>query len=103
VCSEPLSRYDAIVTGREFETASRHGCDFPYGPPTYALDDRVNRMQAPRELPLVGILRMPVSVTIHLPEGTEAVAAAPDVVVDSSTATFRDALTQETSIWVRYA
>ena len=46
---------------------------------------------------------MPVSVTIHLPEGAEAVAAAPGVEVDGSTATFRDALTTESTIWVRYA
>ena len=46
---------------------------------------------------------MPVSVTIHLPEGTQAVAAAPGVAVDGSTVTFRDALTTDRSIWVRYA
>ena len=46
---------------------------------------------------------MPVSVTIHLPEGAEAVAAAPGVEVDGSTVTFRDALTAESSIWVRFS
>jgi hypothetical protein len=46
---------------------------------------------------------MPVSVTIRLPQGAEAVAAAPGVEVDGTTATFRDALTTESSIWVRYA
>jgi hypothetical protein len=46
---------------------------------------------------------MPVSVTIHLPEGTEVVSAAPGVEVDGPTAIFRDALATEMSIWVRYA
>jgi hypothetical protein len=45
---------------------------------------------------------VPVSITIHLPEDMEAIVASPGMEVDGSTAVFRDALTTERSIWVRY-